>query len=466
MVQNHNSIMASDHELSPSPGKKRRRKNNSITESGDELSPSSPPVKKRKENVIEGEKYLSKEEINTDSESEQSHAAAPVRRVQKPMKLDDILKDIDDISEPSCMDRILMYLGELNDEDYFFMETLVYKLHGEKITWEQPWYQQSNSLSRPLKDNNNESEQQPYRTDTICKAESEKIQENWDEFRRLYGVPDKLICLARWKNKDKSRLPNTPVELARRFVVAYLARGLERTIYQVFRHIMTYFGGSNKGPYSDVEEKIMKVCFTHHPNNSVTLLSRVLCREPRGIYKRLEQLFQGKPEKKKVKWTLPLATKLLRLLLKYTQLPLEDLKYRKIDKSVWLKIEKKFDHHYVHIQAFWYAYLHVQIFVKETLKINKLRRQVFKRLKSSSYEVWTDIRWKDLVKQFPDGMTHRFLYAVSRLVVCKIPGYLKKPLPDIADRALVKLQAKKFRKRRLRTLQLNENGELEEIKYS
>uniref|UniRef100_A0A2A4K5A8 Uncharacterized protein n=1 Tax=Heliothis virescens TaxID=7102 RepID=A0A2A4K5A8_HELVI len=459
--------MASDHEVSPSPSpvNRKRRKKESITESGDELSP--PVEKKRRENGKEDENNSVKnDEINTDPESEESHAVAPVRMVEKQMELEDVLKGIEDVNEPSCMDRILMYLGELNDEDYWFMELLVDKLRGEKITWEQPWYQQSNSLSRPLKDVNNKSEDKPYRTDTICKAESDKIQENWDEFRRLYEVPDKLICLARWKNKDKSRLPNTPEELARRFVVAYLARGLQRTIYQVFRHIMTHFGGSVKGPYSKDEEKIMKVCFMHHPNNSVTLLSRVLGREPRGIYKRLQQLFHGKPEKKKLKWTLPLATKLLRLILKYTQLPLEDLKYRKIDKSVWLKIQKKFDHNYIHLQGFWYAYLHVQIFVKETVKINKLRKRVFKRLKTSSYQVWTDIRWKDLVKEFPDGMTHRFLYAVSRQVVGNIPEYLKQPLPLIADSALNKLHTIKFRKRRLRTLQLNENRELEVVKYN
>lgn len=110
---------------------------------------------------------------------------------------------------------------------------------------------------------------------------------------QLYEVPDKLICLARWRNKDKSRLPNTPEEQARRFVVAFLARGLKRTIYQVFRHIVTHYGGAVKGPYSSDEEKIMKVCFKHHPNHAVTLLSMVLSREPRGIYKRLQQMFSG-----------------------------------------------------------------------------------------------------------------------------------------------------------------------------
>lgn len=429
------------------------------------------PTKKRPQESSEDEdspvkrKRMEEDSDDNNTDSCNSDEKLPVKRIERQIEFGDILQNFDDLNEPACMDRILMFLEEIKDEDYFFMELLVDRLKGEEITWDQPWYQKSNSLSRPLKTTDNENHPHPYRTDTLCKAECEKIQENWNEFKKLYDVPDKLICLARWKNKHKSRLPNTPEERARRFVIAFLARGLQRTMFQVFRHVITYFGGSAKGPYSADEEKIMKVCFKHHPSHSVTLLSMVLGREPRGIYKRLQQLFNGKPEKKRIKWTLALASRFLRLLLKYTKLPLEELKYRQIDKSVWLKLGQKFDHHYIYLQNFWYGSLHVQVFVKENLKINKLRKRVFKSLMSSSYQVWTDIRWKDLVKQFPDGITHRFLYQVSRGVVCRIPEYLKKPLSEVVDQALDKIKKQKYRKRRLKTLQLNEDGDLEAVRH-
>lgn len=85
------------------------------------------------------------------------------------------------------------------------------------------------------------------------------------------------------------------------------------------------------------------------------------------------------------------------------------------------------------------------------------------RLKESSYQVWTDIRWKDLATQFPDGLTHRFLYIVCRRVVCTIPDYLKLPLSDVAENALQKLSNMKYRKLRLKRLCLNEDGELVKI---
>ncbi|CAH0695400.1 unnamed protein product [Spodoptera exigua] len=417
------------------------------------------PVEKQSQTEIN---TAPEDSMHSDSSSEFER---PVRRMERQMEFEDILKDFKDVNEPACMDRILMYLEEIKDEDYFFMELLVEKLKGETITWEQPWYQKSKSLSRPLKSEQYENDEESYRTDTICKAESDLIENNWEEFKRRYEVPDKLICLARWRNTDKSRLPNTPEEQARRYVVAFLARGLKRTIYQVFRHIVSNYGGAVKGAYSSDEEKIMKVCFTHHPNHAVTLLSMVLSREPRGIYKRLQQMFNGKPEKKRLRWSLSLATTFLKLLLKYTNLPLEELKYRKIDKDVWLKLEKKFDQHYIHLQNFWYQSLHVQVFVKETVKINKLRKHVFKSLLSSSYQVWTDIRWKDLVKQFPDGITHRFLYSVCQTVVRSIPEYLKKPLPQVAEYALEKLKNHTYRKRRLKTLELDEDGKLTITRY-
>lgn len=106
-------------------------------------------------------------------------------------------------------------------------------------------------------------------------------------------MPDKLVCLARWKNKDKSRNPKTSEERARQFVTAYLAKGLERNLYQVYKFIQSHYGGPVKGHYSKTEEKIMEICFLHQPRNAVTYLSVILGREPRGIYKRMQQRFNG-----------------------------------------------------------------------------------------------------------------------------------------------------------------------------
>lgn len=80
-----------------------------------------------------------------------------------------------------------------------------------------------------------------------------------------------------------------------------------------------------------------------------------------------------------MKWTLPLATKFLKLLLKYTNLPLEELKNRSIEKSVFMKLAQKFEHNYTCLRIFWYQSLHVQIFVNEHIKLNKLRKKAFKK---------------------------------------------------------------------------------------
>lgn len=85
------------------------------------------------------------------------------------------------------------------------------------------------------------------------------------------------------------------------------------------------------------------------------------------------------------------------------------------------------------------------------------------RLRLTSYQIWSDIRWKDVVQQFPDGYTHYFLYQITYGPIHTKPKYQKEPLPELLDYGLRRL--KYFRKRRLRTLALNEEGQLEQVNY-
>lgn len=108
-----------------------------------------------------------------------------------------------------------------------------------------------------------------------------------------FRLPDKPICIARWRNKE-CRHPNNRQERARHFVISYLARGLERNPYQVYRHFLTEYGGPVKGPYSAQENKIMDICFHHCPTKAVVYLSALLSREPRNFYNRLNYTLNGK----------------------------------------------------------------------------------------------------------------------------------------------------------------------------
>lgn len=65
--------------------------------------------------------------------------------------------------------------------------------------------------------------------------------------------------------------------------------------------------------------------------------------------------------------------------MKYTDLPLEELKYKRFDKSVWVKLEDDMEQQYIYLQKFWYNKLHVQVFVKKDVKINKVRRKIAKK---------------------------------------------------------------------------------------
>lgn len=85
------------------------------------------------------------------------------------------------------------------------------------------------------------------------------------------------------------------------------------------------------------------------------------------------------------------------------------------------------------------------------------------RLRHRPYKVWGDIRWKEILKEFPEGFTHLFLYRICAKIFDKYPGYRKDPIQDVIEYGLRK--TKSMRNKRLKTLVLNENKELEVIKY-
>lgn len=112
-------------------------------------------------------------------------------------------------------------------------------------------------------------------------------------FIQEFQLPDKPICIARWRNKN-GKHPKVPQEKVRHFVISYLAQGLERNLYQVYRYFITEYGGPVKGPFSTQEEKIMEICLHHYPKSAVVYSSALLRREPRNVYNRLHYLLNSK----------------------------------------------------------------------------------------------------------------------------------------------------------------------------
>lgn len=102
--------MESSDEESSVRKKRRASENSEVQDEHD------TPVKKKLKTEI-----ITTTEDNMDSDSS-SDFERPMERAERQMEFGDILKDFDDLNEPACMDRILMYLEEIKDEDYFFME--------------------------------------------------------------------------------------------------------------------------------------------------------------------------------------------------------------------------------------------------------------------------------------------------------------------------------------------------------
>uniref|UniRef100_A0A1E1VYK5 Uncharacterized protein n=1 Tax=Pectinophora gossypiella TaxID=13191 RepID=A0A1E1VYK5_PECGO len=382
------------------------------------------------------------------------------------MDLDDITAGFDDVTDPTCMEMLMIYLEQLEQDDENFMELLLEKVGEIPITWYQPWYQESICLTRPL-NHNQESKSEKFRTDSFTKMEKEHIEKKWKSLRKKFNLPDTPICLARWRNRNKCRNPVTPEEQVRHFVIAYLARGLERNLYQVYQFYLSHYGAPVRGPFSVNEEKIIEVVFQHKPSKAVCYLSRILGREPRGIHRRLQILNKGVKENKDrtSKWNLSLATQLVKSLMCHSEKSLEDLKYERFDKSIWLKVQDDLGRTYTSLQRFWYTFLHVQLFVKYDIKLKQVRKVVLKKIRSPSIQVWTDIRWKELLKHFPDGFTHMFVYHATQKLVSSYKNYKTAPIEEVIQYGLNELKTKVSKSKRLKTLTMNKEGMLEVIEY-
>ncbi|CAG4954395.1 unnamed protein product [Colias eurytheme] len=107
-----------------------------------------------------------------------------------------------EISDPTSKDQISIILEDLRTEEEDFIEKLADKLDSMIITWEQPWYQKTGWLTRRLKQS---SDDEKFCEDKMSKAECDRIHKNWEKFVKQFNLPNKPMCLARWRNKDRNK---------------------------------------------------------------------------------------------------------------------------------------------------------------------------------------------------------------------------------------------------------------------
>lgn len=84
--------------------------------------------------------------------------------------------------------------------------------------------------------------------------------------------------------------------------------------------------------------------------------------------------------------------------------------------------------------------------------------------------MWTDIRWKDVAKKFPDGFTSAFLRDVAYRLIRRYQGrnynWLRDPLIEVVSHTLRQMKTAPRKTYRLKTLTLSSEGILTPIKYN
>ncbi|XP_011556370.3 neurofilament heavy polypeptide [Plutella xylostella] len=375
--------------------------------------------------------------------------------------LEELIEEADE-SDPDSLLLIKSSMEREQEDNKDFIEILISKLDYMTITWERPWYQKTGSVTRlPKADPDEEGSPEPFRKGIISTAEGEAIDNNWKKFVEMYDVPDQPKSFAKWRNsRGSSKSPNSPHEKVRHFVTAFLAQNLQRCLLQVFKYFIVTHAYSSKGPYTKLEEKVVMICYNFEPRTAAVTASYVLNRDPRTVYLKIEQFSKGKKEPRKPqKWTRERATMLVNKLIQYSGLSLKQLRDKTIDHQVWAKIDEEMNQGISNLKVFWHGKLHVQLFVDHSLRLSQIREDLLYKLeqKQDEYKTWRDIRWKELVKEFPRGCTAEFLYRIAERT------FRKHKLHKLhLHRALVaKLtDPTHTRDQRLRRLTLNEKNEL------
>ncbi|KAI8438800.1 hypothetical protein MSG28_011175 [Choristoneura fumiferana] len=176
------------------------------------------------------------------------------------VNLEVIFKNVEDITDPSSMDKVLMVLEETRMADDNYMELLVEKVGTETITWSQPWYQKSTCLTRKPKIPANETD--TYESGSFTHDEYKRVEKNWNKFVRKFELPNTPVCLARWRNTNKARNSMKSVEeFVRCFVTAYLAKEANSVgnSAEVSQHSTEVLHGLSHNYNIVVESKVSKV---------------------------------------------------------------------------------------------------------------------------------------------------------------------------------------------------------------
>ncbi|XP_031780803.1 uncharacterized protein LOC100680494 [Nasonia vitripennis] len=322
---------------------------------------------------------------------------------------------------------------------------------------------ENNAGSRPMSEEQSKEFETygPLKRGSFTKSEDEIIRKNWQDFCEIHEWDENIVSpFLSMRHKGKYYIPELT---ERKNFVRFLANGLPwRSLYSVYFRFKNLFNVNvGTGKYSSKEDEIIMSHFRDASAaaivNQCAKVAEILKRKRHSVWLRYQKLKKihnltnrksdlsdyesderevsnkkkvktksrksktsysdAKRQKKiihekvytNVKWTSPLVNKFIETLIKETSSSnVQDLKYKKIDQSVWIKVEKSISVDRTTLQNFWHCQLHLQLFSPGPIYLNDTKMKLIEYMHENKEKNLEDILWADVCLSF-DGITTDFL---------------------------------------------------------
>ncbi|XP_053592882.1 uncharacterized protein LOC103577179 isoform X2 [Microplitis demolitor] len=280
--------------------------------------------------------------------------------------------------------------------------------------------------------------------------EDKIIQRNWNRFCEVHDLDPSCakILLERHNNRKRLLLAYMKDKIK---LVQFLARDLpNRLLHQVCKRFRALYRGTKQKNYykskstrkrfTSKDDRLIIVYITQNQSNiekSCKELAELLGQTESAVLSRYHYLKDRKARVRKgrqlIEWDVPLTEKYIKNLMELTLSDeVEELKYAKIPKVVWIEMEKKMNIPKSKLMQFWHCQLHMQLFHPKCIISSELRIMLIEYLYVKGISTRREIDWTVVAQHF-DGATNEGLSRLFSSMVAMSPFPDKENLSEVIE---------------------------------
>ncbi|XP_057336268.1 uncharacterized protein LOC130674851 [Microplitis mediator] len=280
--------------------------------------------------------------------------------------------------------------------------------------------------------------------------EDKIIQRNWNRFCEVHDLDPSCATILLDRHNDRKRLLLAYMKDKIK-LVQFLAKDLpNRLLHQVCKRFRALYRGTKQKNYykskitskrfTSKDDRLIIVYITQNQSNiekSCKELAELLGQTESAVLSRYHLLKDRKARVRKgrqlIEWDVPLTEKFLKNLMELTLSDeIDELKYAKIPKVVWIEMEKKLNIPMSKLMQFWHCQLHMQLFHPKCIISSELRIMLIEYLYVKGISTRREIDWTVVAQHF-DGATNEGLSRLFSSMIAMSPFSDKENLSEVIE---------------------------------